>query len=179
MGWVDIGIATVLVGSAILGFRRGFVRQAVELLGLLTGVLLGLYLTGGLVESYMGPLANYSITYPVVFLLLVGVTLLVAQVVARVASEIVQVTFFGMFDQIAGAVAGTLKGALWLSIAITILMHVGAGKTVDDNLRRSSLAGPLSRLLPAAFQIVKSYADEAPLREPFRSEPRRGRSTSS
>lgn len=179
MGWVDIGIAAVLVGSTILGYRRGFVRQAVELLGLVIGVFLALYLTGGLVESYMGPLANFRITYPVVFLTLVGVTLLVAQVVARVASEIIQVTFFGLFDQIAGAVAGTLKGALWLSICITILMHVGAGKTVDDNLRRSSLAGPLSQLLPAAFQVVKSFADEAPLREPFRTDSRRGRPASS
>jgi uncharacterized membrane protein required for colicin V production len=177
MGWVDIGIVAVLIGCAIFGFRRGFVQQAVELLGLLTGVMLGLYLTGGLVQNYAKPLAAYPITYPIVFLAIIGIALLVAQVVGRVAAEVMQVTFFGMFDQIGGAAAGLVKGMLWLSIAITIATHLGLGRHVDDQLRRSSLAGPLSRLLPAAFEMVKTYARDAPLREPFRSEPHATRSS--
>jgi hypothetical protein len=48
---------------------------------------------------------------------------------------------------------------------------------VDDNLRKSSLAGPLSRLLPAAFELVKSYAHDAPLQEPFRTERRVAKSS--
>ena len=172
MGWVDIGIVAVLIGSAVLGFRRGFVRQAVELAGLIVGVLLALYLTGGLVNGYTGPLAHYRVTYPLVFLIIVGVTLLVAQAIGRVTGEIMEVTFFGRIDQVVGALAGMVKGALWLSICITILMHVDSGRVVHQNLRQSSLAGPLSRLLPAAFDLVKQYAHGAPLREPFRPEPR-------
>jgi uncharacterized membrane protein required for colicin V production len=172
MGWIDIGIVAVLIGSGVLGFRRGFVRQALELIGLLVGVLLALYLTGGLVNSYAGPLAHYRLTYPAVFLAIVGVTLLVAQALGRVTSEIMEVTFFGWIDQVAGALAGVVKGALWLSICITILLHVDTGRVVHQNLRQSSLAGPLSRLLPAAFQLVKQYAHGAPLREPFHPEPR-------
>jgi uncharacterized membrane protein required for colicin V production len=178
MGWVDIGIVAVLLGCAIFGFRRGFVNQSVELLGLITGVMLALYLTGGLVQNYVKPLAEYPITYPIVFLAIIGITLLVAQVVGRVAAEVMQVTFFGMFDQIAGAAAGLAKGMLWLSICITIAMHLGVGRHVDDQLRRSSLVGPLSRLLPAAFQMVKTYARDAPLQAPFRTEPHASRSPS-
>ena len=172
MGWVDLGIVAALVGYGVLGFRRGLLRQALELAGLVVGVLLALYLTGGLVASYSGPLARYGITYPVVFLGIVGLTLLVAQVIGRVTREIMEVTFFGWIDQAGGAVAGVVKGALWLSIWITILLHLDLGRVVQDNLRRSSLADPLSRLLPAAFEIVKQYAHDAPLREPFHPEPR-------
>ena len=170
MGWVDICIVAVLLGCAIFGFRRGFVNQAVELLGLLTGVVVALYLTGGLVQNYAKPLAGYPLTYPVVFLAIVAIALLVAQVVGRVAAEVVQVTFFGMFDQIGGAAAGLVKGMLWLSICLTIAMHLGLGRHADDQLRRSSLAGPLSRLLPAAFAMVRTYAKDAPLREPFQTQ---------
>jgi uncharacterized membrane protein required for colicin V production len=170
MGWVDIGIVAVLIGCAVFGFRRGFVNQAVELAGLLGGVVLALYLTGGLVENYAQPLSTHAVTYPLVFLAIVGVALLVAQVVGRVASEVMQVTFFGMFDQIGGAAAGLVKGMLWMSIAITIATHLGFGGRVDDQMQRSNFAGPLSQLLPAAYDMVKTHARNAPLREPFRTD---------
>ena len=99
MGWVDIGIVAALLGCAIFGYRRGLVHQLVELLGLVGGVLLALYLTGGLVANYAKPLAAYRITYPVVFLAIVGVSLLVSQVVGRITGEVMEVTFFGWFDQ--------------------------------------------------------------------------------
>jgi membrane protein required for colicin V production len=177
MGWLDIAIVAVLVGCVIFGYRRGLVQQLVELAGLLTGVLLALYLTGGLVANYAKPLAGFDLTYPVVFLAIVGVALLVAQVVGRVTSEVMQVTFFGWFDQVGGGIAGLAKGLVWLSICITIASHLHVGKAVDDNLRKSSLAGPLSRLLPAAFELVKSYAHDAPLRDDFRTEGRVAKSS--
>lgn len=167
MGWIDIGIVAVLVGSAIFGYRRGLVRQLVELLGLTAGILLALYLTGGLVGNYAKPLAVYRITYPVVFLTIIAVTLLVAQVIGRVGGEVAQVTFFGMFDQIGGAIAGIGKGVLWMGIVITIAFHLHYSQKVDTHLRQSNLAGPLSRILPAAFDVVKNYAKGAPLQEPF------------
>ena len=78
MGWVDIGIVAVLIGCAIFGWRRGLVLQLVELLGLTGGVLLALYLTGGLVSNYAKPLAQYRATYPIVFLGIIAVSLLCA-----------------------------------------------------------------------------------------------------
>lgn len=168
MGWVDIAIAAVLVGCAIFGYRRGLMNQVVELAGLVTGVWLALYLTGGLVTNYAKPLADYRVTYPVVFLAIVAVALLVSQVVGRITAEVMQVTFFGWFDQVGGALAGVVKGALWISICITIAIHMNLSRSVDDNLRKSSLAGPLSQLLPAAFDLVKSYSKDTPLQEPFR-----------
>jgi hypothetical protein len=107
------------------------------------------------------------VTYPIVFLAIVAIAMLVAQVVGRVASEVMQVTFFGMFDQIGGAAAGLVKGMLWISIAITIVMHLGLDRHMESPLRQSNLVGPLSRLLPAAFTMVRSYAKDAPLSEPF------------
>jgi len=171
MGWIDIAIVAVLVGCAIFGYRRGLMHQIVELAGLLTGVGLALYLTGGLVANYVKPLAAYRATYPVVFLAIIGVTLLVAQVIGRITGEVMQVSFFGWFDQVGGAIAGIVKGALWVSIWITIAIHMHVSRKVDDNLRRSSLAGPLSDLLPAAFQLVKSYNKNVPIEEPFRTPP--------
>lgn len=171
MGWVDIGIVAVLLGCAIFGYRRGLVHQVVELLGLVGGVLLALYLTGGLVANYAKPLAAYRITYPLVFLAIVGVSLLVSQVIGRITGEVMEVTFFGWFDHVGGAIAGFGKGTVWVSIWITIIFHLHFGGPVDTQLRKSSLAGPLSRMLPAAFAVVKSYAPDAPLREPFQVQP--------
>jgi len=172
MGWVDIGIVAVLLGSAIFGYRRGLMLQFVELIGLTAGVLLALYLTGGLVANYIKPLAAYRITYPLVFLGIIAVSLLVAQVIGRVAGGVAQVTFFGMFDQLGGAVAGLAKGVLWMGIVTTIAFHLNYSQEADTHLRQSTLAGPLSRILPAAFEVVKSYAKGTPLQAPFQGDQR-------
>jgi membrane protein required for colicin V production len=169
MIWVDLGIVVILTGMAIVGFRRGLVRQIVELVGLVLGLFLGLYLTAGLVEDYAGPLQNYRVTQPVVFMLIVGISIAVSNVAGRIADEVVQVSFFGWFDQVGGALAGTIKGALWLSILITVALHVGLGTELENQLEDSALIKPIAGLLPAAFDMVQAYAQDVPLRVPFDS----------
>jgi hypothetical protein len=105
-------------------------------------------------------------------LVIIAVSLLVAQVIARVAHEVAHVNFFGMFDQIGGALAGLARGTLWLGIVITITFHLNYSQQVDSHLRQSNLAGPLSRILPAAFDVVKSYAKGTTLQAPFQVDPR-------
>ncbi len=169
MVWVDWVILGAFVIAAVFGFRRGLLRQVVELAGLFFGVLLALYLTGGLVQDYAGPAADWRITPPLVFLVIVVVSMLVASVVGKVASEVVQVTFFGWFDQVGGALAGIGKGALWLSILITTMLHLGVSPALDAKLTESKLGPPLASLLPAAFEIVQNYAKDVELREPFQA----------
>ena len=169
MIWVDLGIVVVLTLMAIVGFRRGLVRQVVELVGLILGLFLGLYLTAGLVEDYGGPLKNYRVTQPIVFMIIVGISIAVSNVAGRIASEVVQISFFGWFDQVGGALAGTIKGALWLSILITVALHMGLGHEVEAHLEDSTLVEPIVGLLPAAFNVVQAYARDVPLRVPFES----------
>ena len=169
MTWVDWILIGAFVLAAVMGFRRGLLRQVVELAGLFFGVLLALYLTGGLVQDYAGPAAEWKITPPLVFLVIVVVSMLVASVVGKVASEVVQVTFFGWFDQVGGALAGIGKGALWLSILITTMLHLGMSPALDTELRESKLGPPLVDLLPAAFEIVQNYAKDVELEEPFQA----------
>lgn len=169
MAWMDYGIVGVLVVAAVFGFRRGLLRQLVELAGLAFGILLALYLTGGLVQDYAGPAAHWRITPPLVFLVIVGVSMLVAQVIGKVAGEVVEVTFFGWFDQVGGALAGIGKGALWTSILITMVLHLNVSPGLSDTLTRSKLGPPLASLLPAAFDVVQSYAKGVELRAPFQA----------
>ena len=169
MIWVDVAIVGVLVFTMVIGFRRGLMRQIVELLGLIGGVFMGLYLTSGLVADYAGPLKDYRLTPPIVFLIIVGLSLLVAQVVGRVAHEVMQVTFFGWFDKVGGAAVGICKGALWLSILITLALHLNESGKARTHIQESTLAAPIAALLPAAFEVVKAYAHDVPLQEPFDS----------
>ena len=167
MDWVDLLIVGFMAVTAMVGFRRGLLRQVVELVGLVFGVFLALYLTGGLVETYTGPASSWRVTPPVVFLAIVGLSMLVAQVAGRVATEIIHVTFFGWFDQFGGALAGAARGALWLSILITVVLHMNIGPKVNAQVEGSTLGPPLAKLLPAAFDVVESYASDVRLREPF------------
>ncbi len=167
MGWVDLVVIAVLAVTSMVGFRRGLLRGVVELVGLTFGVFLALYLTGGFVETYTGPASQWRITPPLVFIGIVGIAMLIAQVAGRVASEIIQVTFFGWFDQFGGAMAGVAKGAMWLSIIITFVLHLNLGPNVTAQVEESTLGPPLAKLLPAAFDVVESYAADVRLRDPF------------
>lgn len=164
---MDYAIIGLLAITGVVGFRRGLLRQIVELAGLLFGVMLALYLTGGLVQDYAGAAAEWRITPPLVFITIVGVTMLVAGVVGRIAAEVVEVTFFGWFDHVGGALAGIGKGALWLSILITVVLHLNLSPGVEREVADSKLGPPLTDLLPAAFEVVQNYAKDARLRAPF------------
>src|SRR3989304_6345143 len=46
MNWLDIIIVAGLIAGIVLGFRRGFIREAMGLLGLIVGVFIGFKILG-------------------------------------------------------------------------------------------------------------------------------------
>jgi len=52
---------------------------------------------------------------------------------------------------------------------ITMVVHLNVSPSLSDELKQSKLGPPLASLLPAAFEVVRTYAKGVDLQEPFQA----------
>ncbi|ERJ18862.1 threonine dehydratase protein [Salinisphaera shabanensis E1L3A] len=124
MIWVDIAILAVVALSAIIGFFRGFLREAI---GLATWIL-AFYLafsfadTGALfLERWISVgSARLAVAFGVIFI----VVLLFGAIINYVIARLVNQTGFAGTDRAIGGLFGVLRG-----IALLILLVLLAGVT--------------------------------------------------
>lgn len=122
MSKADILIALLLVLGAVLGYRRGFLMEFFLLAAIVLGIFIGFRLMGAGVE-YLRREFNADasflpyISFALIFLVvLVGVTFL-----GRRVKDLVDHTFLGRADALAGALLGMIKYFFCLSVILWIL----------------------------------------------------------
>ncbi|MBS62828.1 CvpA family protein [Salinisphaera sp.] len=124
MIWVDIVILAVVALSAVIGFSRGFLREAV---GLATW-LLAFYAAFSFAESGAALLqgwisvasARLAVSFGLIFILV----LLVGAILNYVIGRLVNQTGFAGTDRAIGGVFGVLRG-----VAVLIVLVLLAGVT--------------------------------------------------
>ena len=159
MNVVDLGALLILAVSALLGLSRGFVR---ELLGLASWVV-ALYLAF-LLGPQLEPMArqaigNPDIADPVAYIAVFVLMLIVLSLVANLVGRIVRVSALGGLDRTLGLVFGLLRGAAVLIAAyIPLSLALPPDRWPEMALRARSLpmiyegAQWLSAKLPEAYR---------------------------
>lgn len=124
MIWIDYAILGVITLSALVGFFRGFVREAI---GLATWVL-AFFIAYKLAEPMAGLLENWisvrSVRLAAAFGGLFIITLVIGAIVNYSIAKLVTGTGFAGTDRALGGVFGVLRGA-----AILVLLVLFAGLT--------------------------------------------------
>lgn len=156
MNFIDYLILAVLFISLLLGFFRGFLREAIGLLSWLCGLWLAWHYAY-LLEPHLGGLiakAPYS-TWAARAILLLG-CLVVGWLIGGIVSYFVQQSGISlMLDRMIGMLFGFLRGAVLISIAIML------GEQLQ--LQRADW-WQRSRLMPMASEVsvlIKGFADSA------------------
>ncbi|MES1951187.1 colicin V production protein [Salinisphaera sp. S4-8] len=123
MIWVDIAILAVVALSAIIGFFRGFLREAI---GLATW-LLAFYLAFTFVRHGAAVLSPWIDTQPVrlavSFAVIFIVVLLLGAIINFVLHRLVNQTGFAGTDRVLGAGFGALRG---IAVLVVLVMLAGA-----------------------------------------------------
>lgn len=117
MSKIDIAITLLLVLGAYLGYRRGFLAELFFLAALVLGVLIGFKFTGFGV-AYLHQHFNADTTFlPYIsfFIIFIGVVVLVIFIGNRI-KHLMDNTFLGRVDSLAGAVLGAMKYAFCSSV---------------------------------------------------------------
>lgn len=122
MNFFDVLVLGFLALFIINGYRKGFIISLASLVALVLGIYLAVnfsnFVQGLLQDNFHPsktwlPVLSFIVTFLVVAILVL--------IVARVMEKIVDVVGIGVFNKIAGALLGLVKGVLVASIILFVI----------------------------------------------------------
>lgn len=120
MIWVDIVIPGVIVVSALFSLMRGFVREALSLIGWLAAFWVALSFSGSLAQEFLMSIGLPSVRMVVAFTLLFVVTLVLTAIVNRLAGQLVRHTGLSGTDRMIGMVFGIARGVVLVAVMVLL-----------------------------------------------------------
>ena len=159
MNWLDIFILVALVVPAFVGLKRGLIKSALSLAGIIIGVITA----GNFYQSLSGILtfiSNEDIANTVAFILILVAVMVLATMLARLLKFAARAVMLGWVDHVGGAVFGFLLGAiLWGALLATWVKFFGSGLVTESFLADMLLdTFPLVlALLPSEFDTIRSF----------------------
>lgn len=150
-------LVAVLIGF-ILGFKDGFVRKIIGIVGFVFAIIAAVFLSnnfGEMIESAFGIELYLSAIIggiTVFFLVIIVFSLL-----KRIIHPFEKVN--GLINQVAGGIVGVLQILFFLS-ALLLIMNIF--DFPENNLKSKSVFyNPTSKILPATIDYLSSYTPQA------------------
>jgi len=160
MNWLDIVILVILAVTAFTGLKRGLIKSALSLVGLIIGVILAgrLY---SLVAGLLPFIENESVANGVAFAIILIVVMIIASVLASLLKWVASAVMLGWANYLGGAVFGLLLGAITAGALLTMWVNfLGSA----DSVIESAFAGFLLdgfpavlALLPEEFNAIRDF----------------------
>lgn len=150
---VDAGVAVVIIVSGILAYSRGFMREALAILGWIAAAVLAYVLAPAvqpLVREipYLGNFLGDSCELTIIasFAVVFAIVLVLASLFTPLFSSFVRNSAIGGIDQGAGFLFGIARGILLIAIALLVFDRAVPPGTVElvENSRSSAVFGQLS-----------------------------------
>ena len=160
MNTLDFIIIALLLWGGIMGFSRGFFREAASLLGLVIGIFLAIMLSdiaGRVIEGMVdwNPLPVKVFVFLVTFILVViGLWAIGASL-----TKLFKAIMMNLLNRLVGIAFGVLKTALLLSVAFFFLRLLNDQWAIvsDSNFDNSILYGMLEGLAPWLFKTLGMF----------------------
>lgn len=152
---VSGALSIILIVGVIMGYRRGFVRQILELLGLVAAFLLAL-LFASMVATYLADDMGIPYTPALIigFIAIFIISLLLFRFFAFAMQKIIRWTLLGWIDRLTGALLGLLIGMIVASMLIWFFLALPIPSVVRNGLERSHMSMFLQPVAPRIFNLV-------------------------
>ena len=121
---LDILVLIAIVGSAALGFLRGFVTEVLSLFAWIAIVLAMKLFHAPLAEMLSRPVGTVAGAAVLAFALIGGVTYFGGRMVANSIGSRTRTSILGPIDRAAGLGFGALKGLIFASLAFLLIVLV-------------------------------------------------------
>lgn len=156
MNFFDILVLGFLALFLINGFRKGFIISLATLVALVLGIYLAVhfsnYIQDILVDKFHPsrtwlPYLSFSLTFLIVALLVI--------LVAKLLEKVIDLVGLGIFNKIAGALLGLLKGLVFASIILFVVYAADKKQkwiTADDR-KGSFTMNRVERIFPEMMQL--------------------------
>ena len=155
MASADLAILGIIGLSAVLSLFRGFVREAIALVGWIAGFWLAFnYMHVG-AAWFVGWVDSPFLQLSLGFVVLLGAVLVAAGVAGRLAGKLVNVTGLGGTDRVLGMIFGAGRGAV---IVAGLVLLAGFTNVMLEPWWRESVLIPRFEALSA--EVVRILPDD-------------------
>ena len=156
MSIVDWVLVAILAFGAIKGYMHGFVVEVFSFFGFFVGLIIALQLTIPVTVRFFSDSEYFDIVAILVFIVLFVLLGLAIKMGARFIKNVLDMTIFGMVDNLIGAVTGIVKWAFLISAVLWVLNSVGV--TFEKGLASDSIILPyLLDFSPVVFGWIAGF----------------------
>lgn len=168
MNYLDYIIIAFVAVFTFKGLFRGLIFEVVGFLAVILAFILATkYMSDA--AKWVDDFLNVSPTVATIlgFLLIFFAVILIFQVVAHFLHKVVQYSFLGWLEKLAGGMVGFLKGAVAISLIILLISFIPLSEQLIPGQNQSKLFTPTRNFAPKIFNFMmkfiphsKSFYDE-------------------
>lgn len=144
MVWVDFLIPVIIFVSAIISLMRGFVREALSLLGWVAALWIALRFHNSLAELFLSSINTPSLRVGIAFTILFVLTLILTALVNHLIIQLVERTGLTGTDRLIGMIFGIARGGV--VVAILVLLAGLTSLPQDPWWKQSVMIGHFEQL---------------------------------
>jgi membrane protein required for colicin V production len=151
-------LVVILVIGAVAGYRRGFLRQVLELAGLIVSFILAL-LFAGVLAQYVEDRTSipYSPALVVSFVAVFIAGIVGFHFLALAVQKLIRMTLLGWIDRLTGAMLGLITAMLIASLLISLTLELPVSSSIRKDFDRSSVSNFLKPVAPRIFNFIISH----------------------
>ncbi|GAA4469526.1 hypothetical protein GCM10023189_56690 [Nibrella saemangeumensis] len=145
--FIDILLILIVLMSVWGGWQKGFILGIIDLLSLVAGLLIALYLYQFLADFLGKHVPSLGVwTLPVSFLLtLMMARIVLSSITSRALRDVSMETHAHGFNRFLGMIPGLIMGVIYASFAAALLMALPLTDALTESSRNSVLAGRLTQ----------------------------------
>jgi membrane protein required for colicin V production len=160
MNWLDIIIIVIMAIPTLIGLRIGIIKAVLSLAGLIIGVILaGRFYTA--LSGQLTFIPQETLAKIVAFVIILGVVMIIAGVLASVLKWIASVVMLGWVNRLGGAIIGFVLGAIFVGALLAVWTKFLG---IEGPIAESGLATLLLDrfpmvlvLLPDEFDSIRAF----------------------
>lgn len=158
MNVFDIVIGAILLFAMVRGFMRGFFTEIASLIAIIAGIFCAIHYSYN-VEAFLSEsvIKWSSKTYKIVAFAITFLSVVIAIIVAgKILTKLADITALGILNKILGAVFGTLKSAIILSIIFLFFDRINKSIpfVTKEILDKSILYSPVKSIMPTIMPSI-------------------------
>ena len=160
MNWLDIVLIVVIGIAAFIGLRKGIIKMAITLAGLIVGIIVaGRYYAS--FSQYLTFISSPTWARIVAFIIIFIGIMIIAALLARLLEKAASAMMLGWANRLVGAVLGFIVGAMLCGAVLAVwVKYIGTPGVVNQSVIAPLILGTFPRvlaLLPEEFDSVRSF----------------------